>query len=455
MMNRWLAYIRLYPGLLLAAILGILVIGIYVVGERAIRLEAKAPKTGPIKFLSLAWQQEAVTAVQEMTDEWNQMHPDKPVEFMQGSWNAVHDYLITGFETGDIPDIFHYESATIVDFALRNYLADLSPYIPEDMANDILDVNWASVRRSNGEIVGIPFLAATSIVLYNQTLFEEAGVEAPSLENPWSWEDFLSACEQLTIDRNGDKNPDQWGAAMGLRNSANLIMSNSTAFGGSFFYHDEAGNLETRVSQPERELLSKISDMLYVQKTMSPSSIGKSVTEMIPGFLAGNYAMVVGIGAWARQQVHENAGPNFRWSTMPMMKAKTQALGINTQTLSIPKTSQRQAEAMEFIQFFLNAENMTRLAQSDWMMPTRRSSLNAPIFQDSTLGWDVVIKSADYLSEGPWIGLPGYIEWKSRVANPVFQEYFAGRITLDETAERIERESNSVLARYQVRGLKW
>ena len=53
------------------------------------------------------------------------------------------------------------------------------------------------------------------------------------------------------------------------------------------------------------------------------------------------------------------------------------------------------------------------------------------------------------------MGLPGYVEWKSRVANPIFQEFFAGRMSIEEVAERIEKESTSVLARYQVRGLKW
>ncbi|MCF7824120.1 MAG: sugar ABC transporter substrate-binding protein [Candidatus Marinimicrobia bacterium] len=454
-MRRFISFLMYYKGFFLTGILALLVILFYISGERSIRSKSEKPQTGPIKFLSLAWQEEAVQAVREITDNWNQLHPDQPVEFMQGSWNAVHDYLITGFETGDIPDIFHYESATIVDFALRDYLADLSPYISQEMKEDILEVDWASVTRSNGEIVGIPFLAATSIILYNTRLFSEAGIEAPSFNNPWTWNDLMEAAKKLTMDRDHDGSPDQWGMAMGLRNSANLIMNNSIAFGGSFFYYDDEGNLETRVSEPERELLGKIYALLYEDKTMSPSSIGKSGPEMIPGFLADNYAMVVGIGAWARQQVVENAGTGFQWAAMPMVKAKTQALGVNTQTMSIPKMCKRQDQAMEFVQFLLSPENMTRLAASDWMMPTSRTSLAAPQFQESSMGWDVVCRSSQYLSTGPWIGLPGYIEWKSRVANPVFQEYFSGRISLDETAERIEKESNSVLARYQVRGLKW
>jgi ABC-type glycerol-3-phosphate transport system substrate-binding protein len=110
---------------------------------------------------------------------------------------------------------------------------------------------------------------------------------------------------------------------------------------------------------------------------------------------------------------------------------------------------------MEFIQFLLSAENSTRLAISDWVLPTRKSSIADPRLQDVASGWNIVSQNAQHLSVGPWVGLPGYVEWKSRVANPTFQEFFSGRMSIEEVAERIERESASVLARYQVRGLKW
>jgi len=98
---------------------------------------------------------------------------------------------------------------------------------------------------------------------------------------------------------------------------------------------------------------------------------------------------------------------------------------------------------------------MARLAKSDWMMPTRQSCLEMSEFNTEPDGWDVVTNSLRYLSSGPWVGTPGYIEWKSRVANPVFQELFSNRISLEKAAQRIELESNSVLKRYQMRGISW
>lgn len=411
-------------------------------------------KNLPLRFLSLAWQESAIAINKAIVNEWNSAHPELRVEYIQGTWNSAHDYLITAFETGDVPDIFHFESSVIIDYAMRGYLADLSPFISADTKNDILEVAWATVTRPNGEITGVPFLIESLIVLYNKTLFQNEGIVPPTLDNPWNWDDLRAAAKRLTIDLNNDGKIDQYGAAFGLRNSANIIMNTSVSFGGSFF--KKIGNeYFVKVSDEEIMLLQTIVDMLYKDKSVSPTSIGESGAGMIPGFFSGKYAMLVGIGAWARQQVVENAPKEFKWGVIPPIKAKTQSYGASTQTLSVPRKSKRVKDAMRFIEFMLNPENTARLALNDWMIPARKSCLAMPEFKDSITGWDVTCSAVSILSAGVWIGAPGYVEWKSRVANPVLQELFAGRLTVDEAARRIERESNIILSRYRKYGELW
>ena len=400
-----------------------------------------------LRFVSLAWQEQAIATNKAIVKEWNAAHSNLPVEYVQGTWNSVHDYLITSFETGDVPDVFHYESSIIVDFAMRGFLTDLSPMISADLKNDLLPVAWASVRRANGEIPGIPFLMESFIVLYNKDLFEKSGITPPTFDRPWSWDDLRMHARHLTRDVNGDGQFDQWGVAMGLRNSANLIMNHAISFGGSFF-RSENDRYSAKVGDEEKALLKTILELLYEDKSMAPASIGQTGTAMLPGFFAGKYATLVGIGAWARQQVVENAPAGFRWGVMPPLKAQTQNTGINTQTLSIPKKSKRPQEAMAFIEFMLSTKNMALLAQSDWMLPSRKSCFEMQEFQTLEDGWDVVSAGQQFLSVGPWLGVPGYVEWKSRVANPILQELYARRLSLPEAARRIEIESNLVLSRY-------
>lgn len=408
----------------------------------------------PLRFLSLAWQERAIATNRSIVNEWNSIHPDLQVEYIQGTWNAAHDYLITAFETGDVPDIFHYESSVIIDYAMRGYLTDLSPYISQEMKNDILDVAWATVTRPNGEIGGIPFLIESLVVLYNKSLLAKEGILPPTREHPWTWDDLQSAARKLTKDIDGDGVIDQYGVGMGLRNSANIIMNTSISFGGSFFKKSK-NHFVVKAHDEEKKLLQTIFNMLYKDKSASPASIGETGAGMIPGFFSGRYAMLVGIGSWARQQLVENAPKEFQWGVMPPIKAQTQTYGASTQTLSVPKKSKRAKEAMIFIDFMLSSKNMTRLALNDWMIPARKSCLAMPEFQDTLGGWDVTCSAVSTLSAGSWIGAPGYVEWKSRVANPVLQELFAGRLSVDEAARRIEHESNIVLSRYKKYGDVW
>jgi multiple sugar transport system substrate-binding protein len=410
--------------------------------------QKKSASAGGLRFVSLAWQEQALATNRAIVSEWNAANPGMQVEYVQGTWNSVHDYLITSFETGDVPDVFHYESSVIVDFAMRGFLADLGPMIDAEMKEDILNVAWASVTRSDGQVSGVPFLMESLIGLYNTDLLEKAAIEPPTLDKPWSWQDLRAAAIKLTADTTGDGVADRWGAAIGLRNSGNIIMNLSIGFGGSFF-RKEGERYVVRVGPEERELLTTVHDMLYQDGSTAPSSVGQSGPAMIPGFFSGKYAILVGIGAWARQQLMENAPRQFRWGVIPPLRARTQETGTSTQTLSVPKASKHQSEAMQFIRFMLNRRNMARLAQSDWMLPARKSCMDLPEFNSRENGWDVTTASAKFLSTGSWLGAPGYVEWKSRVANPVLQEFFSGRLGLNETAKRIEEESNIVLSRYQ------
>jgi len=408
----------------------------------------------PLRFVSLAWQEAAIATNKSIVNEWNSAHPDLQVEYIQGTWNSAHDYLITAFETGDVPDVFHYESSVIIDYAMRGYLTDLSLYISPEMKNDILDVAWATVTRPNGEVSGIPFLIESLVVLYNKSLLEKEKIIPPTRENPWTWDDLQAAARKLTKDIDGDGVIDQYGIGMGLRNSANIIMNTSISFGGSFF--KKSGNhFVVEANDEEKKLLQTVVNMLYKDKSASPASIGETGAGMIPGFFSGRYAMLVGIGSWARQQLVENAPKEFHWGVMPPLEAQTQMYGASTQTLSVPKKSKRTKEAMQFIDFMLSSKNTARLALNDWMIPARKSCLAMPEFQDTLGGWDITCSAVPTLSAGSWIGAPGYVEWKSRVANPILQELFAGRLSVDEATQRIEDESNIVLSRYKKYGDVW
>lgn len=399
-----------------------------------------------LRFVSLAWQPQAIDSVTELVNQWNAENPDIQVEYQQVDWGSIQDYLVTSFETEDVPDIFHYESAAILDFGRRGYLTDLAPLISEDLSEDVADGAWASVTSEDGQIYGIPFLWESLITLYNKDLFEEAGVTPPTVDDPWTWDEMQAAAKQLTKDTDGDGTTDQYGAAFGLRSPVNRVLNLSLGFDGEYFYQED-GNWTVQVGDNEKQLLNTIMRMMYEDQTASLDGVGLSGPELFPGFFEGKYAMLPGIGVWARQQIIENGPDGFNWGVLPPLMAESQRQGSATQTLSIPAAAEHKEEAEQFLEFFLNTQNMATLAQGDWLFPTRTSSFELPEFQTEDAGWDVSTESARYLDLANWQFVPNFSEWKSRVATPVFQELFADRISVDEAAERLEQEGNRVINR--------
>ena len=404
---------------------------------------------GPVKlrFVSLAWQTQAIAAVKQAVAGCNAQNKAVQVEYQQVSWDSVQDYLTTSFEAKNVPDVFHYESTPVMEFAARGYLTDLSKMLPTEMKSDIAPGAWATVTADNGAIYGVPFLWESLITLYNKDLFKQANIRIPTTSRPWTWAEFQKASKTLTRDKNGDGVIDQYGSAFGLRSPTNRILNLSLGFDGDYFY--KSGNkYVVKVGDKERALLKILLDMHYTDKSASPDGLTAQSPELFTGFFSGKYAMLPGIGVWARQTIAESGPKGFNWGVLPPIKGVSQAQGSATQTLSIPAASAHKKEAAQFISCFVNRVNDGKLAAGDWLFPTRQSSLRGSPFQNDANGWKVASESAKYLTMAPFQEVNGFTEVKNKVLTPVLQQLLANRISLDDAARQIEEQGNAILARY-------
>jgi len=101
-----------------------------------------------LKFYCLTWQPEAVDRVWDVVDEWNANHPDAEVEIVWGTWESSDQYLLTSFEGGEGPDIFHTDAEKFREYGIMGFAEPLDRFITEDMLTDIPDKIWKYVWRS-------------------------------------------------------------------------------------------------------------------------------------------------------------------------------------------------------------------------------------------------------------------------------------------------------------------
>ncbi|MGV9877792.1 ABC transporter substrate-binding protein [Streptomyces sp. NPDC003006] len=396
-----------------------------------------------LQFQSLAWQKESVDANKALVKEWNATHPDVQVEYVQGSWDSVHDQLLTSFEGGEAPDIIHDASDDLADFAYGGYLADLGELLPERLTSDIPKRSWETTTFG-GKVYGVPFLQEPRVLIANAKWLKESGVRIPTPEKPWSWAEFRDVTKEL-----GDGEDGKYGVVWPLKEPVSATLNLSLSAGGRMFHRGADGKVDVRFDEGDEIMPRTVHDQVNNDKSASGTTLGMGGSDTLPGFFGGKYAMVP-LGFSYRQQIAQQAPEGFDWQVLPA-PAGSQGLaqGVSPQTLSVSEDSPHKKEAAEFIDFFLQPGNMVKLARGDWMLPTGKEALKDPALHTEKNDWATGTALAEHLRSAPAQSVRGYPEWKDKVATPAFQEYYSGAIGLAELRKRLVKDGNLVLARYQ------
>ncbi|MEF9886064.1 ABC transporter substrate-binding protein [Streptomyces sp. P9-A4] len=399
-----------------------------------------------LRFQSLAWQQESVDANRELVKEWNATHPDVQVDYVQGSWDSVHDQLLTSFEGGEAPDIIHDASDDLADFAYGGDLADLRPLLSARLRADIPARSWETTTFGEG-VYGVPFLQEPRVIIANRRILESSGVRVPTPEKPWSWTEF----RQITQDLTRSMGPGRYAVAWPLKEPVSVSLNLGLSAGGQLFHRESDGRVTVRFTEADAVVPGTVHDQVVTDRTAPRTTLGSGGSDTLPGLFAGKYAMVP-LGFAYRQQIAQQAPKGFEWTVLPAPAGSAGLTqGVSPQTLSIAESSPHKKEAAAFLDFFLRPGNMVRLARGDWMLPTGTAALADPALHTARDGWATGAAVAEKLSPAPAQSVRGYPEWKDKVATPAFQEFYSGAIDTAELRRRLVEDGNRVLARYQRR----
>jgi multiple sugar transport system substrate-binding protein len=380
-----------------------------------------------LRFQSLAFQEPTVQASKEIVDAWNQENPDVQVKYVQGSWDSVQDQLVTQFEGGTAPDVIHYESAAMTQFAQQGYLADLSDSFSDEVQQAVPEEIWQTVTVDD-QVIAAPTLLQSYVVFANKKLLDDAGVEIPEGDT-WSWEDFRAAAEATTQGR-------VHGVGWGLGDPTATMMSLGQNFGASYF-EGSGEDATVNVGDAELALPQQIHAMTYDDQSLDPVTLTQSGSDVMAGFLKGRYAMTVQ-GSYNAQTLSESAPKGFEWVAMPALEADSAAQAGNPQTLSVSAQSKDVEGAAEFIDFFMQAENLAQVAEGDWLIPASSSAADQlRQATDGANGWDTILGTGEHFTKAPFQSVTNYPQWKDQIATPAFQRYMADEITEDELAQQL------------------
>jgi multiple sugar transport system substrate-binding protein len=220
-----------------------------------------------------------VEAVKKMFARFSEAQPQVKVEPLVVAWAEAPRKFQAMVAAGTPPDVITMGMSQW-DFAAKGAFSDIRPFLEADKVDmddwEPAAVEAYTVKPRNNLLYGLPFALNAAFAGYNKTMWDKAGLKAPTdWEDPgWTWDALLDAAQTLTK-RSGD-NIEEFGM-LSLGNWDIPWM-----FGGNWVSDDG-----TRITLDSPQ---SIKGFTYVQDLIFKHRVAPTAAEsaaLVEGFLSG------------------------------------------------------------------------------------------------------------------------------------------------------------------------
>lgn len=206
-----------------------------------------------------------------------------------------------------------------------------------------------------GNLLGLPFKAhpGLAIVYYNQTAFEEAGLEVPTAE--WTIDDQVEMAKALTKTE-GDRTT-QFGYLPGVASTWKALVTLTRSFGGELISEDGAQFLI--LEDAGRQAVQYLYD-LFQTHNVSPTP-EQMVGEANDMWISGVLGMIQ--GGTSVSVTGSSIGDKFEWMVVPNAIGPGGVGGsdFEVDAYSVTTTSEHPNEAFQWVQYLCNQDSGIQL----------------------------------------------------------------------------------------------
>lgn len=310
-----------------------------------------------------------------MVKEFNETNEDCiTIELTELDWGTLYSKIVLDFSTNSAPDILTMHQTNIlqnVELGILQPVDDLAAKYGL-VADDFVETAWEGTQI-DGKRYAVPNDLHPLGLYYNVKMFEEAGLDPA--KPPTNEAELIEYAQKLTVDKDGDGTPDQYGIGIGysggvpFRTWMSLLWQNE---GQDVLNADRTA---AAFNTPEGiAALQFLYDLVYVHK-VSP------VAESDPAddFMKGIVAMEVD-GPWAMGDYNKIEGLVYKTAMLPVLADKAAAWG-NSHTYVFPDNKKPERTEAGFIFAKWMSDHNFEWSRDSGHMPVRKSILESADFK--------------------------------------------------------------------------
>lgn len=306
----------------------------------------------------------------QLVDEFNEKydgtyHATLSQIARSGDAGGYDDKVNAAISNGGLPDVFTVDGVTVAQYADAEAIVPIDDYFTED---ELSDFNPSIIQQGtyDGKLYTLGAMDSSVGIFYNKDMFEKAGIEPATAENPWTLADLEDAAKKLTTD-------DCYGITMSLdaKDETVIYFFLPLIYSQGSNVLDEDGEtadgfLNGDATKNVFNWIKEMVDNGYVSATPAENS-----------FELGQAAMAL-TGSWEPGNL---AKYDINWGLMPMAiydedSEAASACGSWTFAMSSNCSDEHKEGAAELIRFMTGTDASARMYEANAMPPARSSAFD-------------------------------------------------------------------------------
>ena len=386
------------------------------------------------------WSTEATTALNAQA-EYVEANTDMDVEL---ELTASADYWVklpVAIAAGTGPDVYQMTRPDFESYAAAGRAMDLTEIIDnsqllQEYLNSLYPV-LVETYQFGGKQMGIPITVECSAIVYNKTLFEEAGIDLKAMEDTWTWADLQKIAEQLTIrDENGET------TQYGFYVPADRLPSWEIIWTSGYDIFDETGDNCLFDDPGIAEALQPLADMY--QSGVSPSIDVTTISSGDDMFMSGKIAMIAA-GVWKVPTYSKIT--SFEWDSVELPvnpESGERFCSSNVCGLIINPNTTNPEAAVTLIEQLVQPESQKLYADSNSAIPALASVRDGYFETDVADKIEAFKNALDYVHPNV---LSQYIPYQqfSQLQNDALKSGITGEMTMEEALQSLDDQITAVV----------
>ncbi|AFY43763.1 ABC transporter substrate-binding protein [Nostoc sp. PCC 7107] len=343
--------------------------------------QAKEPQNNQVTHITL-WQgiNPPINrdVFQKLVDKFNQTHVDVQVESIYaGQLDQQLPKILTAVVAQVPPDILSFYPQVTGQFVELGAIVPLEDWLDKLSLKSEISPNLLEELTLDGHLWSIPLYTSNIGIFFRPSLFQAAGIT----NTPKTWQELREVSKKLTVDRNGDKQPEQYGMLLPMGKGE------WTVFSWFPFLFSGGGEVISN-GLPNLNHPGAIHALQFWQDLLKDGSAILSPPERgyeEDAFLQGRVAMQI-TGPWTYITKSKTD-----YQVFPIPSDVNQATVTGTGNLYLMKTTpEKEKAALQFLEYVLSEEFQTEWAIGTGFLPVNLKTAQSTAYQQ-------------YINQRPWM----------------------------------------------------